>query len=92
MPISGRFRAAARNLCQIVCQKLNVASGAVFEHELESAGCADSGDRRRREAENNPVRQPAQSLVQARLNLLKLLRPGWSVSSQGFNVTKKKPL
>ena len=55
--ISGRLRAAAMNLLQIVGQELHVVAGAVFQDEGEAAGGADAGNGRRREAERE--RRPA---------------------------------
>src|SRR5437879_3930522 len=61
-PISGRLRAAARNLfrlnfrtlargcqefVQIIAKKLDIFSGAIFQDELKSAGRANTGNRRR---------------------------------------------
>src|ERR1700722_10097205 len=70
-PLSRR----CQKLVQVVGQKLNVSPGAVFEQELKSAGSADTGNRRRRETKNNPLRQLAQAFVQARLDFLKLFGP-----------------
>ena len=67
-------------LGQVVCQKLDVPSGPVFQHELKSAGSADSRDRRRREAENGSLRKLAELLVQTRLDFLILFRSAFAVT------------
>src|ERR1700758_4559761 len=64
----------------VVCQKLDVPSGTVFQHELKSARSADSGYGWRGEAENGPLRKLAQLLVHARLDFLILLRSGIAVT------------
>jgi len=73
-PISGRLRAAARNLFTIIAKKLDIFSGAIFQDELKSAGRADTGNRRRRKTENGSDRQPAEFLVQSILYFLILFR------------------
>src|SRR4029077_1732941 len=71
-PLLGR----RQELAQVVRQELHVASGPVFEYELESPGCPHAGDRRRRKTEGNSRRKLAQVCVQTRLDFLKLLFPG----------------
>ncbi len=44
------LRRRSHELLQIVGQELHVLAGAIFEHERKAAGCADAGNRRRREA------------------------------------------
>ena len=76
----GTLASGRQELVQVVCQELNVPPGTVFEHELKSAGSADSRDRRRREAESGSFRKLAELLVQARLDFLILFRSGLAVA------------
>ena len=59
--ISGRLRRGGHEFVQIVGQELHVLAGAVFQNEGESAGGADAGNRGRREAEREAIRQLAQA-------------------------------
>ncbi len=43
------------NFVQIVAEELQIAAGAVFEHEGHAAGGADAGNGGRREREGNAV-------------------------------------
>src|SRR5206468_9975773 len=45
-----------KKFVKVVGQKLHVLTCAVLENELKSTGGADAGYRRRREAENSPLR------------------------------------
>ena len=54
MPISGRLRAAARNLSRLSARNWTSFPARSSKHELKSARSADAGDRRRRETEDGP--------------------------------------
>ncbi len=54
------FARRRHELVQIVGEEPDVAAGAVFENKGESAGCADAGNGRRREAEGHGFRELAQ--------------------------------
>ena len=77
--ISGRLRAAAMNLFRLSDKKLDVLAGPVFQDECESAGGADSGNRRRREAERHSFREACQLSVEVRLDGLELLGTGFAI-------------
>jgi hypothetical protein len=67
------------NLFTLSDKKLDVLAGAVFQNESESAGGADSGNRRRRESERHAFRKRAQLPIQVRLDGLELLGSGLAV-------------
>src|SRR6202030_1475263 len=85
----GMLASCCQELVQVVRQELNVPPGTVFEHELKSAGCADSRDCWRREAESGSLRKLAELLVQAHLDFLKLFRSGFTITP-GFQRDEKE--
>src|SRR4029077_18705429 len=76
----GTLAGRRQELVQIACQELHVPPSTVFQHELKPPRSADSRNGRRRETENGPFRKLAQLLVQVRLDLLILFRPGCAVA------------
>src|SRR6266404_2444285 len=55
-------------------------SGTLFQHELKSTGGANAGYRRRREAENSPLRQSAEFLIQSSFYFLILFRSALAIA------------
>jgi len=86
-PISGRLRAAA-GICPSCLLKLDVPPGAVFQHELKSAGSADSGMPVRK-AESVPWREFAELLVSNAALIPGTVPLLFRRSPHGFKVTKR---
>ena len=75
LPISGRLPAAARKVSEILGEELDVVAGAILEHERETAGGADAGNRRRREAEGDACRDLLNSRFRCALDDSETARP-----------------
>ena len=54
--ISGRFLAAAMNVCQVGREELNVVASAIFESECKTTRRTDTWDGRRRKRERDTFR------------------------------------
>src|SRR5438132_5711335 len=65
---------------QVIRNKLHILSGAVFQDELKTRGGANAGYRRRREAENSPLRQSAEFLIQSSFYFLILFRSALAIA------------
>ncbi len=77
---SGRFRAAARNFCEVLGQESEALAGAVLQHERDPARSAHAGNGRRRKGEadgaGNLAEFPVQVRHDGRVLLLRLLALG----------------
>ena len=82
----GSFARSLDEGVQIRCQERHVLTRPVFENKSESAGRADSGNRRRREIESDAFRKLAKFPVETLLDCLKLFLPRLSVTPflQGY--------